>query len=143
MISCSSYGFYLMQYITIYSFMPHIVLALEARGNSYWDIVTPTLIICFLINLVMAWIAYHLFDRVGLKLGKWIWDGLFVTKSKNFADMPKKAVLAFWNMCKTQPGKSGKGFVEGCKNAWGSIKYNTWIIFHWRSPVRLFLSNAV
>ena len=37
-----SYGFYLMQFITIYAFMPHLVIAFNAEGRSYWDIIGST-----------------------------------------------------------------------------------------------------
>lgn len=126
-----------MQFITIYAFMPHIVLGLNAMGNGYWDIVIPAFICCLIINIFIAWIAYHLFDRVGLKLGKWIWDGLFVTKPKNASAMPLKAVRAFITMCKTAPGQAVKDFKEGCSRKWAATKHNTWTIFHWRTPTTI------
>lgn len=135
----SSYGFYLMQFITIYAFMPHIVLGLDARGNGYWDTVIPAYVCCLIINIIIAWVAYHAFDRVGLKLGKWIWDGLFVTKPKNATALPLKSVRAFFNMCKTSPGYFAKSIKQWGVDTWASTKYAVWIAFHWRSPVRLHL----
>jgi peptidoglycan/LPS O-acetylase OafA/YrhL len=37
--------------------------------------VVPAYILCLMTNLFLAWMSYHLLDRIGLKLGKWIWDG--------------------------------------------------------------------
>lgn len=52
-----SYGFYLMQFLTIYGLMPHIALHfLDTKGpGSYWNIVTPTYILCLMFNFLVAW----------------------------------------------------------------------------------------
>lgn len=53
-----SYGFYLMQFLTIYGLMPHLVLYFDAQGRSYWDNIVPTYIICLLFNLTLAWCVF-------------------------------------------------------------------------------------
>lgn len=50
-----SYGFYLMQFLTIYGLMPHLVLHFAAQGHSYWNVVTPTYILCLMFNFFIAW----------------------------------------------------------------------------------------
>lgn len=56
-----SYGFYLMQFLTIYGLMPHIVLHFHAQGHSYWNIVTPTYILCLMFNFFIAWSVFFFF----------------------------------------------------------------------------------
>ena len=50
-----SYGFYLMQFLTIYGLMPHLVLHFAAQGHSYWNVVVPTYILCLMFNFFIAW----------------------------------------------------------------------------------------
>lgn len=51
-----SYGFYLMQFLTIYGLMPHIALHFVDQGKTqYWSIVTPTYILCLMFNFFVAW----------------------------------------------------------------------------------------
>ncbi|CAH7666424.1 glycosyl transferase family group 2-domain-containing protein [Phakopsora pachyrhizi] len=129
-----SYGFYLMQFITLYSVMPPLVIYFNDRGRSYWDMIMPTFVICLLVNIFIAWAGYHLLDRVGLKLAKWIWDGFFVTKPNNAGSLPMKALRAFGNMLLTAPGNM-------CKHAGSKIvtkskaaRKNLHTIMNWRTP---------
>ena len=50
-----SYGFYLMQLLTIYGLMPHLIIYFSDQGKSYWDIVIPTYILCLMFNIFIAW----------------------------------------------------------------------------------------
>jgi peptidoglycan/LPS O-acetylase OafA/YrhL len=52
-----SYGFYLMQFLTLYGVMPHIILHFANQGHSYWNVVTPTYILCLMTNFFIAWWA--------------------------------------------------------------------------------------
>ena len=52
-----SYGFYLMQFLTIYGLMPHLVLHFNSRGYTYWDNIIPTYIICLMFNFFISWFA--------------------------------------------------------------------------------------
>ncbi|KNE88355.1 hypothetical protein PSTG_18245, partial [Puccinia striiformis f. sp. tritici PST-78] len=53
-----SYGFYLMQFVTLYSIMPPVVIYLNGQGKSYWDMVMPAYIICLLFNIgCMDWLS--------------------------------------------------------------------------------------
>lgn len=133
-----SYGFYLMQYITLYTIMPPMIIALN-DGRSFWDMVVPTYIICLMFNIFIAWVAYHALDRVGLKLGKWIWDGLFVTKPKNASALPFKSVKAFIHMCTHAPGEAVTSMKSGGTGAVKSTKRFFWLLRHWRSPVCSFI----
>jgi len=128
-----SYGFYLMQFISLYAIMPPMIIALN-DGRGYWDMVVPAYIVTLLFNFFVAWVAYHLLDRTGLKLGKWIWDGLFVTKPKNAAALPFKAVKAFIHMCTTLPGETIRSVGKGSKNAVTKTRTAWWYLFNWRSP---------
>ncbi|GAA5984015.1 hypothetical protein JCM11641_005568 [Rhodosporidiobolus odoratus] len=129
-----SYGFYLMQFLTIYGLMPHLVLHFSSYESSYWNVVTPTYIICLMFNFLVAWISYHLLDRIGLKLGKWIWDGLFVSKPNTAGSLPVKMVRhAGW--CVT---KGPIVFFQGQGKSW-STKYKSFreslhTAMNWRTP---------
>ncbi|KAH8916814.1 glycosyltransferase family 2 protein [Atractiella rhizophila] len=129
-----SYGFYLMQFITLYTIMPHLIIAFHNDGNSYWDTVTPTYIICLLINIFFAWVAYHLLDRVGLKLGKWIWDGFFVSKPNNFAALPLKAIKAFFHFLIHAPGEFFTKSTTRTSNKFNGFVKGVHTLFNWRSP---------
>jgi peptidoglycan/LPS O-acetylase OafA/YrhL len=51
-----SYGFYLMQFLTIYGIMPYILLHFADQDrSSYWNVVTPTYILCLMFNFAVAW----------------------------------------------------------------------------------------
>lgn len=51
-----SYGFYLMQFLTLYGLMPIILLHFaEQNRSSYWNVVTPTYILCLMFNFFVAW----------------------------------------------------------------------------------------
>jgi hypothetical protein len=51
-----SYGFYLMQFLTLYGVMPHLILWLgEDHSRSYWNVVIPTYILSLLCNFALAW----------------------------------------------------------------------------------------
>lgn len=50
-----SYGFYLMQLLTIYGLMPHLVIYFSEQSKSYWDIIIPTYILCLMFNIFIAW----------------------------------------------------------------------------------------
>ncbi|PLW11866.1 hypothetical protein PCASD_21714 [Puccinia coronata f. sp. avenae] len=129
-----SYGFYLMQFITLYGIMPPVIIYLNEQGKSYWDMVMPAYIICLLFNIFVAWLGYHLLDRVGLKLAKWIWDGFFVTKPTNAGALPVKAVRAFGNMLITAPGGLGRSIVTKTVTKCKAIRKNTHTIMNWRTP---------
>ena len=129
-----SYGFYLMQFLTLYGFMPHIVIALHNNGNNYWDTVIPAYVICLMFNIFIAWVSYHLLDRIGLKLGKWIWDGFFVTKPKNFAGIPWKFCRFLGDTIVHGPGRAIKGTGNAGSSKWAMLKKNIWTIAHWRTP---------
>lgn len=128
-----SYGFYLMQFLTLYGLMPHLILALDNGSRSYWDVVTPTFIICLMFNFFVAWIAYHVLDRIGLKLGKWIWDGFFVTKPKNAGAIPLKFARHMGDLLVHGPARAVKGTGKNMSSKWASIKSTTWTILHWRT----------
>lgn len=128
-----SYGFYLMQFLTLYGLMPHLILALDNGSRSYWDVVTPTFIICLMFNFFIAWIAYHVLDRIGLKLGKWIWDGFFVTKPKNASAIPLKFVKHMGDLIVHGPSRAIKGTGKNMSTKWATIKSNTWTVLHWRT----------
>lgn len=129
-----SYGFYLMQFITIYAIMPPVVIHLLNEGKSYWSAIVPAYIICLLFNIFVAWVSYHLLDRVGLKLGKWIWDGFFVSKPNNAAALPWKMVKALGNTIVTFPGEAvgwvGKTTVTKSRQVVSVTK----TIANWRTP---------
>lgn len=131
-----SYGFYLMQFLTIYGLMPHIALHfLDTKGpGSYWNIVTPTYILCLMFNFLVAWISYHLLDRVGLKLGKWIWDGLFVTKPNNAAAMPGKFARHMLDTTIHGPGRMVKGWGNSTKKNYKEFRANLHTVMNWRTP---------
>ena len=119
-----SYGFYLMQFLTIYGLAPHLVIYFHNQGRSYWDNLIPTFIICLIFNIFIAWVAYHLVDRVGLHVGKWVWDGLFVSKPNNAGSLPLKMLKSLGRVFVFGPGKVARstgsnvskkyhGFVDG------------------------------
>ncbi|KAK9899185.1 glycosyltransferase family 2 protein [Cystobasidium minutum MCA 4210] len=128
-----SYGFYLMQFLTLYGLMPHLILALDNGSRSYWDVVTPTFIICLMFNFFVAWIAYHVLDRIGLKLGKWIWDGFFVTKPKNAGAMPLKFARYLGDLVVHGPARAVKGTGKNVSSKWANLKTTVWTIMHWRT----------
>lgn len=129
-----SYGFYLMQFITIYSIMPPLVIHLFNNGNSYWDTIIPAYIICLLFNIFVAWVAYHLLDRVGLKLAKWIWDGFFVSKPNNAAALPGKMIRAFGNAIINAPGEGVRWVGSTVMSKSRGFAKGTHTLFHWRTP---------
>ncbi|KAI5478547.1 egghead protein (zeste-white 4 protein), glycosyltransferase family 2 protein [Pseudohyphozyma bogoriensis] len=129
-----SYGFYLMQFLTIYGLMPHLVLYFNAQGRSYWDIVVPTYIICLIFNFFIAWVAYHLLDRVGLKLGKYIWDGLFVTKPNTAGALPWKMVRATADLITHGPGRAIRSIGNKTTTTYHSSVEGLHTLFNWRSP---------
>lgn len=53
---CSSYGFYLMQFLVLFGLLPHLVLYFAEQGKTFWDIIIPTYIICLLANLFLSWV---------------------------------------------------------------------------------------
>ncbi|GAA5949158.1 hypothetical protein JCM21900_004887 [Sporobolomyces salmonicolor] len=131
-----SYGFYLMQFLTIYGLMPHLILHfVKIKGTgSYWNIVTPTYIICLMFNFLVAWISYHLLDRIGLKLGKWIWDGLFVTKPNTAAALPVKMARHAFDTVVYGPGRMAKDYASSTSKNWASFKSNLHTVMNWRTP---------
>ncbi|KNZ63133.1 uncharacterized protein VP01_1183g4 [Puccinia sorghi] len=129
-----SYGFYLMQFITLYGIMPPLIIYFNGQGKSYWDMVMPTYIICLLFNIFVAWMGYHLLDRVGLKLAKWIWDGFFVTKPTNAGALPMKAIRAFGNMLITAPGGLTKSIANKIATKYKTTRKNLHTIMNWRTP---------
>ncbi|KEI41382.1 glycosyltransferase family 2 protein [Mixia osmundae IAM 14324] len=129
-----SYGFYLMQFLTLYGIMPHLIIHFASQGKSYWDYVIPAYILSLLFNFVVAWVAYHVLDRLGLKLGKWIWDGFFVTKPKNASALPYKMVRAFGHWVVHQPGESYRDMVNGTASSVRGFIKTCKTIRHWRSP---------
>ncbi|KAH9457125.1 hypothetical protein MJO28_011336 [Puccinia striiformis f. sp. tritici] len=129
-----SYGFYLMQFVTLYSIMPPVVIYLNGQGKSYWDMVMPAYIICLLFNIVVAWIGYHLLDRVGLNLAKWIWDGLFVSAPSNAISLPVKAARAFGTMLFSTPGGSAKYVVKTVSTKFTATRQGLHTLMNWRTP---------
>ena len=129
-----SYGFYLMQFLTIYGLMPHIVLHFNAQGKSYWHCVVAAYCLCLLFNFFVAWVSYHLLDRVGLKLGKWIWDGLFVSKPNTAGALPAKMVRAFIDLVMRGPGRAVRSISSGTSSTFKSIGETTHTILNWRTP---------
>ncbi|TNY18979.1 family 2 glycosyltransferase [Rhodotorula diobovata] len=129
-----SYGFYLMQFLTLYGLMPHILLHFAAIESSYWNVVTPTYILCLMFNIFIAWVSYHLLDRVGLKLGKWIWDGLFVSKPNTAGSLPvKMARHAVWCVTKG-PIVAARGFGKKSSNKAKAFKNGLHTVMNWRTP---------
>ncbi|CDR39189.1 RHTO0S04e02630g1_1 [Rhodotorula toruloides] len=130
-----SYGFYLMQFLTIYGLMPHILLHFADQDrSSYWNVVTPTYILCLMFNFAVAWVSYHLLDRVGLKLGKWIWDGLFVSKPNTAGSLPAKMGRhAFWCVTKG-PIVLARGWAKNVASFGKKAKHGIHMAFHWRTP---------
>jgi hypothetical protein len=128
-----SYGFYLMQFLTLYGLMPHLILALDNGSRSYWDVVTPTFIICLMFNFFLAWISYHVLDRIGLKLGKWIWDGFFVTKPKNAGAIPLKFARYLGDLIVHGPSRAVHGTSKNASTKWATFKHNAWTCLHWRT----------
>ena len=129
-----SYGFYLMQFLTLYSLMPHLILHFNSLGHSYWDIVIPTYCVCLLFNIFVAWVSYHVLDRVGLKMGKWIWDGFFVTKPKNAGAMPLKFAKWVGDVIVHGPGRAIKGTSSRSASKWAGFKALVHTIMNWRTP---------
>ncbi|MBW0505521.1 hypothetical protein O181_045236 [Austropuccinia psidii MF-1] len=129
-----SYGFYLMQFITLYSIMPPLIIYFNDQGNSYWDMVMPAYIICLLFNIFVAWVGYHFLDRVGLKLAKWIWDGFFVSKPTNAGALPMKALRAFGNMLLTTPGNSIRYIGKKAVDKYSTTRKGLHTLMNWRTP---------
>ncbi|KAA1096243.1 hypothetical protein PGT21_010028 [Puccinia graminis f. sp. tritici] len=129
-----SYGFYLMQFITLYSIMPPVIIYLNDQGKSYWDMVMPAYLICLLFNILLAWAGYHLLDRVGLNLAKWIWDGFFVSKPTNAASLPMKSLRAFGNMLITAPGGMAKAIGTKTVTKYTNTRKTIHTIMNWRTP---------
>ncbi|KAM0756412.1 family 2 glycosyltransferase [Meredithblackwellia eburnea MCA 4105] len=129
-----SYGFYLMQFLTIYGLMPHLVLYFNDQGRTYWNNIVPTYIICLIFNFFIAWVSYHLLDRVGLKLGKWIWDGLFVTKPNTAGALPVKMVRAFFHMCIHLPGDTVRAIGQKTTSTYTATAQGLHTLMNWRTP---------
>ncbi|KAA1096238.1 hypothetical protein PGT21_009736 [Puccinia graminis f. sp. tritici] len=139
-----SYGFYLMQFITLYSIMPPVIIYLNGQGKSYWDMVIPAYLICLLFNIVVAWVGYHLLDRVGLNLAKWIWDGFFVTAPSNAVALPLKAARAFGNMLISTPGGSAKYVTSKVTTKFQATRQGLHTLLNWRTPcVRPAIADPV
>lgn len=130
-----SYGFYLMQFLILYGLMPHLVLYFNDQGRNFWDIIVPTYIICLLTLFFVSWISYHLLDRIGLKLGKYVWDGFFVTKPNTAGAWPLKVVRSTWELCVNGPGRFVKSTSTNSVNKYRNARRIIWTIFNWRSPV--------
>ncbi|GAA5994904.1 uncharacterized protein JCM10292_004422 [Rhodotorula paludigena] len=130
-----SYGFYLMQFLTLYGLMPHIILHFADQDrSSYWNVVTPTYILCLMFNFFVAWVSYHLLDRVGLKLGKWIWDGFFVSKPNTAGALPvKMARHALWCVTKG-PIVLVRGWAKNASNKGKSTREGLHTLMNWRTP---------
>jgi len=79
-------------------------------------------------------ISYHLLDRVGLKLGKWIWDGLFVTKPNNAAAMPGKFARHMLDTTIHGPGRMVKGWGNSTKKNYKEFRANLHTVMNWRTP---------
>ncbi|KAH9810839.1 glycosyl transferase family group 2-domain-containing protein [Melampsora americana] len=129
-----SYGFYLMQFITLYSIMPPLIIYYNSIGHSYWNMVMPTYIICLLFNVFIAWVGYHVLDRIGLKLGKWIWDGLFVTKPSTAGALPLKMARAFGNAVLTAPANTVRYIGSTTVKKYKATGKAIHTIMHWRTP---------
>ena len=123
-----------MQFITIYSLMPPLIIHFN-DGRSFWSMVIPTYILCLMFNIFAAWLSYHIFDRTGLKLGKWIWDGLFVSKPKNASALPLKMVRAFFTLIISGPGNFWRALRKGSSERKTAIKHGLWLAWNWRSPI--------
>lgn len=50
-----SYGFYLMQFLTMYAVTPYIILHFAKTESSYWNVVTPAYILSLMFNIFVAW----------------------------------------------------------------------------------------
>ncbi|KDE09694.1 hypothetical protein MVLG_00097 [Microbotryum lychnidis-dioicae p1A1 Lamole] len=129
-----SYGFYLMQFLTLYGVMPHLLLYFAKNDTSYWNVVTPTYILSLMTNFFVAWVGYHLLDRVGLKLGKYIWDGLFVTKPNTAGSLPLKAARGLATVLIMGPIVLVKGLARGSASKWTKMTGNLHTIMNWRTP---------
>lgn len=129
-----SYGFYLMQFITLYSIMPPLIIYFNSQGRSYWDMVMPTYVICLLFNIFIAWLGYHVLDRIGLKLGKWIWDGLFVSKPNTIGSLPLKMVRALGNMILSAPAGSVRYIGSTTVQKYKSTRKGLHTLMNWRTP---------
>ena len=73
-------------------------------------------------------------DRVGLKLGKWIWDGLFVTKPNNAAALPKKMLVGLVDTIINGPGRTVKNIRNGSAQKYHNTRSNLHTIMNWRTP---------
>lgn len=80
-------------------------------------------------------VAYHFLDRLGLKLGKWIWDGLFVTKPNTAGSLPLKMVRAFADFVVHGPGRAIRDIGLKSSNAYTSTASNLHTIMNWRTPM--------
>ncbi|POY71974.1 hypothetical protein BMF94_4983 [Rhodotorula taiwanensis] len=129
-----SYGFYLMQFLTMYAVTPYIILHFAKTESSYWNVVTPAYILSLMFNIFVAWISYHLLDRVGLKLGKWIWDGFFVTKPNTAAQLPWKMCRALFWCCTKGPIVLVRGWGKSASAKAKAFKQGAHTVFHWRTP---------
>jgi hypothetical protein len=130
------------------------VIHFNNLGKSYWDMVVPAYILCLMTNLFVAWVTYHLLDRVGLKLGKWIWDGkmiqlgnerttqlkanvrsgLFVTKPKNASALPVKFAKAIFSATISAPGVTYRSVVGGSMERYHAVREGLHTLWTWRSP---------
>ncbi|KZT52981.1 glycosyltransferase family 2 protein [Calocera cornea HHB12733] len=126
-----SFGFIFLQYIVLYSIMPPIILSLN-DGRSYWNVVAPTYLICFVINAALSWVFYQIVDRFALRMTKAMWNGLFVTHPTSFFTMPYKFVTFLAHFVFTLPVRLaqwvGRKVVGWYKGTTGGL----WTLLHWK-----------
>lgn len=79
-------------------------------------------------------VGYHLLDRVGLKLGKWIWDGFFVTKPNTAGALPLKMLRALGDVIVHGPGRAVRSIGKGTVSTSQAIRTNFHTIMNWRTP---------
>lgn len=79
-------------------------------------------------------ISYHLLDRVGLKLGKWIWDGLFVSKPNSASALPMKMLRSLGSAIVTAPGSAIRSFSTGSVNKYHFVRSTIHTLLNWRTP---------
>jgi hypothetical protein len=79
-------------------------------------------------------VSYHVLDRLGLKLGKWIWDGFFITKPNTAGTLPMKMVRHLGDTLWNGPGRAVRSIGNGSASSWANLKSSTYTLFHWRTP---------
>lgn len=85
-------------------------------------------------GLTRCRLSYHLLDRVGLKLGKSIWDGLFVTKPNNASALPLKMVRALTDLVVRGPGRALRSLGNGATRKHDAMRKGIHTLFNWRTP---------